>query len=142
MIENPTSKKGVHADPNEGLIVVPGRDEPQELLAPLKEKIDPETNLPYQSVMSVTEMLAAEEQHERCMKFMRDAMRANWKCLDCGKSRPGTELRPSGEMLDLLREMLLPGSKRIDWNSITEHLAKHLRCPECLGACFPLREGA
>jgi hypothetical protein len=142
MIENPASKKGVKADPKEGLIVVPGRDEPQELLAPLRERIDPETNLPYQSVMSVNEMLAAEEQHKRCMAFVRDTMKARWKCLSCGNQLPGTQLRPSGDMLELLREMLQPGSKRIDWDSITEHLAKHLRCPECSGACFPLREDA
>lgn len=142
MINNPASKKGVRADPKEGLIFVPGRDEPQELIAPMREKIDPDTNLPYSDLMSVTDMLAAEEQHERCMKFMRDAMKANWKCLSCGHQGPGTELRPSGEMLELLREMLQPGSKRIEWESITEHLAKHLRCRKCNGACFPLREEA
>ena len=137
---DPTSKKGVRSDPKEGLIFVPGRDEPQELLAPLTEKRDPHTQLPYQSVMSVTEMLAAEEQHERCKKFMQDAMDATWKCLSCGHKGLGTELRPSGDMLELLREMLKPGGQRIDWDSITEHLAKHLQCRKCRGACVPVRE--
>ena len=137
---DPTSKKGVRSDPKEGLIFVPGRDEPQELLAPLTEKRDPRTQLPYQSVMSQTEMMAMQEQIQRCNNFIHSALAVNWKCLSCGRIGKGTELNPSQEMLNVLRELLPAGGARMDWDSMTEALAKHLRCPVCKGGCFPVRE--
>lgn len=145
---NPASKSGkspdkLRIDKEQGLIFIPGHDEPRELIAPLQQRIDSETGLPYQHVVTAAELIEAEEQHKRCMRFIRDAMRANWKCTQCQTIRPGTELRVSGAMMTLLGEILQPGGARIDWGSIVEHLASHLRCkdPKCNAPCRPVNAG-
>ena len=142
MSENPASKSGkeLRIDKEKNLIFIPGQDQPCELIAPIQQRIDKDTGLPYQHLVSATELIEAEEQHQRCMKFLRDAMKHQWKCEQCGAIRPGTELRISGQLLELLQEMLKPGGVRVDWGSITEHLHEHMLCknPKCNAPCRPL----
>jgi hypothetical protein len=148
MTDNPTSKSGKPAerlriDEEQGLIFIPGQDQPKELIAPIQQRIDAKTGLPYQHVVSATELLAAEEQHQRCMRFFRDVMRTDWKCIQCGAIRPGTELRASQNLLEVIAGMLAPGGTRVDWGSIVEHLTGHLRCknPKCDAPCRPVNMG-
>ena len=148
MTDNPASKSGKSADKlridkEQGLIFIPGQDEPRELIAPIQQRIDKDTGLPYQHIVSATELLEAEEQHQRCMKFLRNVMKQNWKCEQCGTIRPGTELRISGQLMELLQEMLKPGGVRVDWGSIVEHLHEHLLCKnaKCAAPCRPLNPG-
>lgn len=130
MPDNPTRKdpNALRIDHEKKLIWVPGRDQPDELIAPIQQRVDAD-GVPYQHLVTAQELLEAEEQHKRCMAFVRDAMKARWRCPECGQERPGTQLKPSPAMFDLLREMMQPGGHRVDWNSIVEHLAEHLFCP-------------
>lgn len=124
-------------DEEQKLVFIPGQDEPKELLPPIVQRTDKETGLPYQHIVTASEILEAKEQHERCMRFVRDALKAWWRCTQCQKIRPGTQLRPSGNMLELLGEMLNPRGVRVDWDSFVEHLGKHLLCknPKCDAPC-------
>jgi hypothetical protein len=148
MSDDFTSKTGkspdkLRIDHEQGLVFIPGKDEPQELIAPMVQRTDPKTGLPYQHVVTAGELIEGKEQHERCMRFVRNAMQARWRCTQCQEIRPGTELRVSGSMMDLLRGMLQPGGVRVDWGSIVEHLASHLRCknPKCDAPCRPVQAG-
>ena len=131
MSDNPTSKSGkeIRIDHDQKLIYIPGQDQPKELLAPIQQRVDKETGLPYQHVLSATEMIDADEQHKRCMRFIRDAMKANWKCTQCGRVWAGTQLHPTIQMQELLHEMIQPGGHKVDWQSIINHLREHLLCP-------------
>lgn len=147
MNNNPTTKSGkspdkLRIDQDKGLIFIPGQDQPKELIAPIQQRIDQETGLPYQHIVTASELLEAQEQHDRCMRFVRDAMKARWICGQCGTIRPGTQLRVSNSMMELLGQMLKPGGARVDWNSIVEHLGSHLRCknPKCDAPCRPVEE--
>ncbi len=131
MGNNPTTKSGndeIRIDHEKKLIFIPGKDEPQELLPPIQQRHDAEGN-PYQHVLSATEMIEADEIHKRCMKFVRDAMKATWKCTQCGRTWNGTELHPTVQMQELLHEMIQPGGHKVDWQSIIDHLREHLLCP-------------
>lgn len=148
MTDNPASKsrkspEKLRIDKEQGLIFIPGQDEPRELLPPIVQKIDKETGLPYQHIVSASELIEAEEQHQRCMRFLRNVMQQNWKCEQCGTIRPGTELRISSQLMELLREMIQPGGARVDWDSIVEHLHEHMLCknPKCDAPCRPLNVG-
>lgn len=148
MTDNPTSKTGkspdkLRIDQEQKLVFIPGQDEPRELLPPIVQRIDKDTGLPYQHVVSATELLSAEEQHKRCMRFFRNVMQTEWKCTQCGTIRPGTELRVSQNLLEVIGGMLVPGGTRVDWGSIVEHLTGHLRCknPKCDAPCRPLNAG-
>ena len=143
MSDNPTSKTGkspdkLRIDQEQGLIFIPGQDEPRELLPPIQQRVAAD-GVPYQHVVTTSELIEAKEQHERCMRFFRDALKAWWRCTQCQQIKPGTQLRVSGDLMDLLREMLKPGGVRVDWNSIVEHLAKHLICQDakCNAPCVP-----
>ena len=132
-------------DKERNLIFIPGQDSPKELIAPIQERVDRD-GVPYQHVVTPYELLEVEHQHERCMKFMRDAMKVNWKCDQCGKTWPGTKVKLSAEMFGLLRELMQPGGHKVDWDSIVEHLGEHMFCPgvvpegNCKGRCVPVRE--
>lgn len=148
MSENFTSKSGQPAPPlkidkDRNLIFIPGQDEPKELIPPMVQRTDKETGLPYQHIVTASELIEAQEQHERCMRFLRNAMKQKWKCEQCGAIRPGTELRISAQLMDLLREMIQPGGARVDWNSIVEHLHEHMLCknPQCDAPCRPVQAG-
>lgn len=125
--KNPENELRIDREKN--LIFIPGQDEPKPLIAPIQQRFDADGN-PYQHVVSATELIQAEEQHNRCMKFVSNVMAQQWKCTQCGVVRPGTELACSAQMLDLLREMMQPGGHQVDWNSIVEHLEEHLLCPD------------
>lgn len=136
-------KEGIRVDHDQKLIFIPGKDEPLPLINPIVQKVDSD-GTPYQHVVSATELIEAEEQHNRCMRFVRNAMAQNWKCSQCGKVRAGTQLRCSTQLLDLLREMMEPGGHRVDWNSIVDHLHEHLICPDvkCAAPCSPVKPEA
>jgi len=140
MSENPTSKSGgkLRIDHERNLIYIPGRDQPEELIAPIQQRVDAD-GTPYQHVVTATELLEAKEQHERCMSFIRDAMKAYWRCTQCQQVRPGTQLRVSGQMMELLGQMVKPGGARVNWDSIVEHLGGHLICKnaKCDAPCVP-----
>lgn len=148
MNDNPASKSGKSADKlridkEQGLIFIPGQDQPKELIAPIQQRIDKETGLPYQHVVTASELIEAEEQHQRCLRFIREAMKQRWKCEQCGAILPGTELRISGRLMELLGELLKPGGVRVDWGSIVEHLHEHMSCKnrKCGAPCRPLNVG-
>lgn len=131
----------LRVDPEKNLIFVPGNDQPQELIRPITQRIGAD-GIPYQHQASASELIEAQEQHERTMRYIRDVIKLRWKCTQCGKVYLGTELGASTQMLELLREML-SGKNRVDWKSITEHLREHIRCRDisCKAPVDLLREG-
>ena len=150
MPEEFTKKENkLRIDKERNLIFIPGQDSPKELIAPIVQRFDAEGN-PYQHVVSATELIEAEESHKRSMKFLRDAMKHDWKCQQCGRTWPGTQMQPSTEMLDRIGRMFAnQKDKPINWHEILEEIILHMHCPgslpapevgACKGRCVPVRE--
>lgn len=146
MTDNPASKSGkpdkkLRVDHEEGLIFIPGQDQPKELIAPIVQRIDAE-GVPYQHVMTASEMIDAENQSQRCMRFIRDAMRMNWECVQCHVVRPGSELRVDFVDFTTIMKKLLEQQERVKWQEIIEQLSGRMFCrnPKCTAPCVPVQE--
>lgn len=122
MTDNPASKNpnALRVDHAKKLIHVPGRDKPDELIAPIHRRYD-ENGQPVQAIMTPEEINELRSQHMRRVAIVFECMNANWRCTQCGRVWPGTKLR-------------------VKWDKIDGATSEYLFCPDslCDAPCAPV----
>ena len=109
-------------DEERKLVFIPGQDEPKELLPPIVQRTDKETGLPYQHIVTASEILEAKEQHEALHAIHPGCPQSLVALYAMPEDSAWNPTPHIGERAGTAWRDAEPGGHRVDWDSIVEHL--------------------